>query len=86
MTEMSAVRDDPDFDGINILAEKREKECCFGETVQTLFESVFLSGLEKIEVANEEKIIVFISNMGNSVIPYSIAVGEKKHILVIWPL
>ena len=66
MTEISGAADNSsDFDG-NILLLQCENN-----------EYVFISGLEIFKFKTDDKIIDYISLMGNNMIPYAIIVGEK---------
>ena len=92
MTEESGALNRGQYDGNSILLEMSSplecnslyvtsSECneyCFGETIQTEFEFIFLSGYEIVKFCTEDKIIDFISNIGNNmVLVYAIAVGEN---------
>ena len=65
MTEFSGVLDDPNFDGSTILLECEDSKY------------VYISGVEVFEFRINDKIIGYISIMGNIMIPYTFAVGEK---------
>ena len=65
MTEISVALNNPDFDGNIILLEFEEnKYICF-------------SGFEIFEFRISDKIIVYISLMGNIMTPSAFTVGEK---------
>ena len=76
MTEMSGAGDNLDVDGNSLLVENNEKECCFGETLQTKLEFVLISGFEIVNFATEDKNVDFINDIGNKMIPHSITVGK----------
>ena len=69
MTEKSGARHSSDFDGNTILV---------GSDDIGYNEYVFVSGFEIIKLTTEDKLIDFISVMGNKMIPTAIALGEKK--------
>ena len=66
MTEFSGAKDSSDFDGNTILLECEDNEY------------VYISGLEIAKFKTDDKIIDYISLMGNNMIPYAIMVGEKN--------
>ena len=55
------------FDGNTILLECEDNE------------NVFISGCEIIKFKTDDKTIDYISLMGNSMCPYTFAIGEKIH-------
>ena len=65
LEEFSLSEDRSNFDGNTILLECDNNEY------------VYISGLEIIKFEIEDKIIEYISLMGNNMIPYPIAIGEK---------
>ena len=65
MTEFSGARDKNDFDGNTLLLECEDNEY------------VYISGLEIIKFKTDDKIIDYISLMGNNMCPYAIIFGEK---------
>ena len=65
MTEFSVAGDKIDFDGNTLLIECENDEY------------VYISGLEIIKFKTEDKIIDYISLMGNNMTPYAYAIGEK---------
>ena len=65
MTEFSGAGDKIDFDGNTLLLECEDNEY------------VYFSGLEIFNFKTDDKIIDYISLMGNNMIPYTFAVGEK---------
>ena len=66
MTESSgAANNSSEFDGNTLLLEFEDNEC------------VYISGLEIFEFKTDDKIIDYISLIGNNSIPYNFAVGEK---------
>ena len=65
MTEFSRSQDRVNFDGYTLLLECENNEY------------LYISGLEIIKFEIEDKIIDYISLVGNNMIPYPIAVGEK---------
>ena len=65
MTEFSGANDSSGFDGNTLLLEFANNEY------------VYISGLEIIKFKTEDKIIDYISLMGNNMIPYAYAIGEK---------
>ena len=68
MTEKSGALDNPNFDGNTILIE------CDGSKY------VYISGLEIFEFRTNDKIISYISLMGNNMIPYTFGIGKNTHI------
>ena len=65
MTEFSQSQDRVNFDGNTLLLECEDNEY------------VYISGLEIVKFQIEDKIIGYISLMGNNMIPDAIAVEEK---------
>ena len=65
MIEMSGALDNQHFEGNTILLECEDSKY------------VYISGLEIFEFRTNDKIIDYISLMGNNMIPYTIAVGER---------
>ena len=65
MTEFSEAEDNEDFDGNTFSLECENNEY------------VFISGLENYKIQTDDKIIHYISLVGNNMIPYTFAVGEN---------
>ena len=65
MTEFSGAGDSSGFDGNSLLLECEDNEY------------VYIFGLEILKFETEDKIIDYISLMGNNMCPYTFAVGEK---------
>ena len=66
MTEFSGAADnDSDFEGNTLLQEVEDRKY------------VYTSGLEVIEFGTDDKILDYISLMGNNMVPYAIMLGEK---------
>ena len=65
MTEFSGANDSSGFDGNTLLLEFENNE------------HVYFFGLEIIKFKTEDEIIDYISLMGNNMVPYAYAVGEK---------
>ena len=66
MTEFSGAADNSsDFDGNTFLLQWENNEC------------VYISGLEIFQFNTDDKIIDYISLMGNIMLPYAIILGEK---------
>ena len=65
MTDFSGAGDKIVFDGNTLLLECEDNEY------------VYISGLKIINFKTDDKIIDYISLMGNNMIPYAIMVGEK---------
>ena len=65
MTEFSGARDKNVFDGNTLLLECEDNEY------------VYISGLEITKFNTDDKIIDYISLMGNNMTPYAIMVGER---------
>ena len=66
MTEFSgAVNNGSDFDGNSLLLECEDNEY------------TYICGLETTKFKTNDKIIDYISLMGNNMIPYAYAIGEK---------
>ena len=66
MTEFSGARDKNDYDGNTLLLECEDNEY------------IYISGLEIIKFKTDDKIIDYISLMGNNMTPYAVMVGEKN--------
>ena len=65
MTEFSGANDSSDFDGNSILLECEDNQY------------VYISRCEISKFKTDDKIIDFISLMGNNMIPYTFEIGEK---------
>ena len=65
MTENSGALNKSEFDGNTILLECEDNKY------------VYISGLEIFEFRTDDKIIDYISLMGNNMVPYTFGVGEK---------
>ena len=65
MTEFSDDNNSHDYDGNTLLLEFEDNEY------------VYISGLEIFKFKTDDKIIDYISLMGNNMIPYTFAVGER---------
>ena len=65
MTELSGAANHSGFDGNTLLIECENNEY------------VYISGLEFVKFETDDKIIDYISLMGNNMIPYAIMVGER---------
>ena len=65
MTEFSGANDSSDFDRNTLLLDFE------------INEYVYISGLEIIKFKTEDKIIDYISLMGNNMVPYAFVIGEK---------
>ena len=65
MTEFSSARDKNEIDGNSLLLECEDKEY------------VYISGLEITKFKTDDKIIDYISLMGNNMTPYAIMIGER---------
>ena len=65
MTEFSGALDNPDFDGNTLLLECENNEY------------VYISGCEILKFKTGDKIVDYISLLGNNMIPYTFVVGEK---------
>ena len=65
MTEFSEAEDKVEFDGNTLLLQCENNEY------------VYISGLEFFKFKTDDKIIDYISLMGNNMTPYTFAVGEK---------
>ena len=65
MTEFSGANNSHDYDGNTLLLEFEDNEY------------VYISGLEIFKFKTDDKIIDYISLIGNNMIPYTFAVGEK---------
>ena len=68
MTDFSGAGDKIDSDGNTLFLE-----CEYNEYV-------YISGLENFPIKTGDKLIEYISLMGNNMIPYIFAVGENIHI------
>ena len=73
-TEKSGALDNSKYDGDTFSVENKQKVCCFGGRFQQELQYVFISVFENIKSATEDKILRFVSNMGNNMIRYTIAV------------
>ena len=71
MTKFSGANNSSDFDGNTILLESEDNEY------------VYTSGCEINKFKTADKIIDYISLMGNNMCPFTITVGEKKQIFHI---
>ena len=65
MTKFSETEDKEEFNGNTFLLECENNEY------------VYISGLEIFKFKTDDKIIDYISVIGNNMIPYTFAVGEK---------
>ena len=65
MTEISGAGDKIDFDGKTLSVESEDNEY------------VYLSGLENFKFERDDKTIDYISFMGNNMVSYTFAIGEK---------
>ena len=65
MTEVSGANNSHDYDGNTLLLEFEDNEY------------VYISGLEIFKFKTDDKIIDYISLIGNNLTPYTFAVGEK---------
>ena len=65
MTEFSGALNNSNLDGNTVLLECEDSKY------------VYISGLEVFEFRRSDKFIDYISLMGNNMIPYTFAVGEK---------
>ena len=65
MTEFSGAGDKIDFDGKTLLLECESNEY------------VYTSGLETFQFKTDDRSIDYISLMGNNMVPYTFAIGEK---------
>ena len=65
MTEFSGARDKIDFDGNTFLLECEDNEY------------VYISGLEITKFNTNDKLIDYISLMGNNMTPCAIMIGER---------
>ena len=65
MTDFSGAGDKIDFDGNTLLLECEDNE------------NLYISGLEIFHYKTDDKIIDYISLMGNNIVPYTFAIGEK---------
>ena len=66
LTEFSGARDKNVFDGNTLLLECEDNEY------------VYISGLEISKIKTDDKIIDYISLMGNNMVPYAIMIGGKS--------
>ena len=73
MTEFSGAVNRADFDGNTILSECEDNEY------------VYISGFEIFKFKTDDKIIDYISLMGNNLCPYNIAIGEKNRYFISFP-
>ena len=65
MTEFSGIPDNSIFDGNSILLECEDSKY------------IYISGLEIFDFMSSDKIIDYISLMGNNMTPYVFAVGSR---------
>ena len=65
LTQFSGANDSSDFDGNSLLLEVEDTEY------------VYISGLEIFKFKTDDKIIEYISLMGNNMIPHAIMIGER---------
>ena len=65
MTEFSGAEDIVKFDGNTLLLECEDNEY------------IYISGLEVTKFKTDDKIIDYISLMGNNMVPYPIMIGER---------
>ena len=65
MTEFSEAEDKVKFDGNTLLLECEDNEY------------IYISGLENTKLKTDEKIIDYVSLMGNNMTPFAIMVGKK---------
>ena len=65
MTDFSGAGDKDGFDGNTLLLECEDNEY------------VYVSGLEISKLKTDDKIMDYISLMGNNMVPYAVMVGEK---------
>ena len=65
MTQFSGANDSSSFDGNTLLPEGENNE------------NVYKSGLKNFKFKTDDKIIDYISLMGNNMVPYAIIIGEK---------
>ena len=65
MSDFFGALNNPNFDDNNILLEYEDSNY------------IYISGLEIFEFRTEDKILDYISLMGNNMIRYTLAVGEK---------
>ena len=68
MIEFSGADDSSDLDGNTFLLECEDNEY------------VYISGSESFKFEIDDKIIDYISLIDNNMVPYTFAIGEKKHI------
>ena len=71
MTQFSGASDSSSFDGNTFLLECENNEY------------VYTSGLEIFKFKTDDKIMGYISLIGNNMIPYTFAVGENYIFLII---
>ena len=64
MTEISNTGDKEEFDGNTLVLECEDNEY------------VYISGLEIFRSKADDKLLGYMSRMGNNMIPYNFAVGE----------
>ena len=68
MIEFSEAYDNPNFDGNTFLLGCED------------IEYLYISGSEIVKFKTIDKIIDYISLMGNNTSPYTFAIGKKTHI------
>ena len=73
LTQFSGAIDSSGFDGNTLLLECENNDY------------VYISGLEIFKFKSDDKIIFYISLMGNKMIPYAIIVGEKYTYFIAHP-
>ena len=71
MTEFSGAEDKEGFDGKTLLLECGNNEY------------VYISGLEIFKFKTDDKVIDYISLMGNNMIPYAFIIGEKYTYFIV---
>ena len=64
-TEFSVALNNPNFDGSTIILECEDSKY------------VYISGIEIFEIRTDDKFLNYVSLMGNNMIPYTFAIGEK---------
>ena len=65
MTDFLGANDSSDYDGNTLLLEREDNEY------------IYISGLEITKFKIDDKIIDYISLMGNNMVPYTIIIGER---------
>ena len=65
MTDFSGTVDNVGFDDKTLLLEVEDNEYAY------------ISGLENFKFKTDDKVIDYISLMGNNIVPYAIMIGEK---------